>query len=746
MRIETPRLSAWCAIPMAFLMAALAACDIGFGEPTSGVTLTTVPTSPAYISGGDALIRVDAAMGFDLSRLEVTLNGQDVTAAFRPVPDDWLGRPQNALLGLVAGLGNGDNVVEALHSGAAVASISITNYPITGPIFSGDHLQPYFCLEQLERAQSGQPRRFAIGTGEFIEGGALDDDCSLPTRIDYVYRTTEGSGAFRPLSELSALPSDVARIESRNGVSIPFVVRIETGTINRAIYQTAVVVDPAAPSPDPWSPPAGWNGRLVFTFGGGCEAGFFQGTSTGGVLREAMLEAGYAVASSTLSVNAQGGCNDPLSAETAMMVKERFAESYGPPIHTIGNGGSGGAMQQLLIAGAYPGILDGILPTATFPDAVSYLIDSIECLPLRDYLNAQEIDEEQRRVIGGWATWQTCDRSLGGRPNRASPYDCPDVIPTGDRYDAAARPDGVRCSIYDGMRNVFGTRLYSEVATTADVALARSPHDNVGVQYGLAALHEGLISKELFLDLNEGVGGWDIDFVHRPQRAEADLDAVRIAYETGRVVSGSGGLATTPIIEERAYADPTGDFHTSYYSFVTRSRLLRDNGHADNYVLQRRSGGVSRATDNLDAMDRWLTALALDTSTDPLVEKLIRAKPADLVDSCWDGEGGWIVEPQVFDESRLFDNTAGRCNSLYPIHTGSRMVAGGPLTNDVLKCELAPLDRAAYPVSFSDAEWSRMLAIFPDGVCDWSRPGVGQVSHSRTWLSFGPSPVNRFEP
>jgi outer membrane protein len=43
-----------------------------------------------------------------------------------------------------------------------------------------------------------------------------------------------------------------------------------------------------------------------------------------------------------------------------MMVKERFAEVYGPPLHTIGSGGSGGAMQQLLIAGAYPGIINGI--------------------------------------------------------------------------------------------------------------------------------------------------------------------------------------------------------------------------------------------------------------------------------------------------------------------------------------------------------------------------------------------------
>ena len=44
---------------------------------------------------------------------------------------------------------------------------------------------------------------------------------------------------------------------------------------------------------------------------------------------------------------------------------------------------------------------------------------------------------------------------------------------------------------------------------------------------------------------------------------------------------------------------------------------------------------------------------------------------------------------------------------------------------------LVPLDRSAYaypgglPVPFTDSEWTRLEAAFPDGVCDWSQPGVG---------------------
>jgi hypothetical protein len=40
---------------------------------------------------------------------------------------------------------------------------------------------------------------------------------------------------------------------------------------------------------------------------------------------------------------------------------------------------------------------------------------------------------------------------------------------------------------------------------------------------------------------------------------------------------------------------------------------------------------------------------------------------------------------------------------------------------------------------------ARLGTIFAGGVCDWSKPGVGQVPNTSTWLSFGPSPVNRFE-
>jgi hypothetical protein len=728
------------ALVLAALAVSLSACN---PEPTGPVQLSLAALSnrPYLLSGGNALIEVTASTS-DSRDIRVVVNGIARSTTLKQVAKDG---DLTMFRTLVSGLMEGNNTVMA-RLGDAAAELPLVNYPITGPIFSGAQQQPYFCLNQLAPDAEGAPRRFALGNGEFLDGAVTDIDCSLPPRVDYVYRSTDSEVGFKPLGNSAERPLDMALTTTMDGVETPYIVRIETGTINRAIYQIAILHDPVQPVPSPLGEPGAWNERLVYTFGGGCEAGYFQGTATGGVLRDNMLSRGYAVASSTLNVNAQGGCNDVLSAETAMMVKEHFIETYGLPRYTIGNGSSGGAMQQFLIAGAYPGILDGLLPSNTFADAVSYFTDSQECASiLKDYVNdpARGLDDQTKNAIGGWSMWSLCETSLGQRPERIAPSDCSAQVPPEAAYDPVSNPNGVRCSIYDGMRNIFGEKLYPEISAVRP--FARAPHDNIGVQYGLAALNEGLIDKELFLDLNDRIGGWDIDVNSRPQRTEADDDAVRIAYQTGRVSSGGAGLAQVPIIDDRGYLDDIGNFHASVYSFITRARLERDNGHADNYILRRHSRELSIADENLELMDQWLANIGSDTGDGTMLEKIVRARPADLQNDCFATNGERIVEQPVFNPERLFDNTEGSCNGLFPPHAGLRLIAGGPLTNDILKCQLKPVDYDDYSVSFSDAEKSRLEAIFPQGVCDWSRAGVHQQVN-QTWLSFGPSPVNLYEP
>ena len=115
----------------------------------------------------------------------VTLDGVDVTSAFHPAPVDRLGRPGRALLGVLEGLAEGDSTVE-VRVGDARAQLTVTNYPISGPIFSGEHLDPYFCLGELAPGRDGEARRFAIGSGAVLLGEAQGEDCSLETRVDFV--------------------------------------------------------------------------------------------------------------------------------------------------------------------------------------------------------------------------------------------------------------------------------------------------------------------------------------------------------------------------------------------------------------------------------------------------------------------------------------------------------------------------------------------------------------------------------
>ncbi len=63
--------------------------------------------------------------------------------------------------------------------------------------------------------------------------------------------------------------------------------------------------------------------------------------------------------------------------------------------------------------------------------------------------------------------------------------------------------------------------------------------------------------------------------------------------------------------------------------------------------------------------------------------------------------------------------------------------------NNVVSCHLKPLDPTDYEVRFADEEWRELHEIFPDGVCDWIRGDAHAEGYQGTWLSFGPSEVNR---
>lgn len=697
--------------------------------------LQVLSSRPDAVSDGDALVELRAPPD---SPWSAALDGREVTVLFRQ--SELGGR-----VALLTGLRLGKNSLEIRESGGLLAKIDLINHPLSGPIFSGPHQQPFVC----QTASNGL-------------GPPLDAQCFAKTAVQYYYKPThptrvDGSKSWVKALEVFAgspvdIPvgfrsydpqspaTDVANTVLSDGRIVPYIVRREIGVINRAVYDIRFLHEPGQPLPSPWSREiSNWNGRLVYELSGGCGTTYRQGTLLGPASHEAILAHGYAVATSTLNIFANN-CNDVLSAETLSMVKEHFIKEHGVPVHTIGWGDSGGAMQQYLIAQNYPGLLDGIIPYISFPDVATYVSITSDCALLVHAFDKAKHPwtEKQKSAVTGYATWRVCS----GPPDlfAQSPRHCDAAIAPADVYDPKTNPGGVRCDIYDNEINVFGR--------DTKTSFAMRPLDNVGVQYGLTAFNIGELDAEQFVELNELIGGFDSDGNIVARRTEASHDVVQRAYRSGVVLTGGGGLAETPIIDWRWYSDELGDNHDRFRSLVTRARLIAANGTAANQVIltdppantsimmltrisdpSLQSSFARRELDLVRDMDHWLDNIASDKGPDSLPAKVIRDKPAELVDACWTIEGERIVETSI-------EGGSGRCSQIYPPHADPRVAAGGPATDDILKCSLKPIRAEDYARPLSAEQLWRLRAVFPTGVCDYTRPGVGQEITKQTWQSY----------
>jgi hypothetical protein len=73
---------------------------------------------------------------------------------------------------------------------------------------------------------------------------------------------------------------------------------------------------------------------------------------------------------------------------------------------------------------------------------------------------------------------------------------------------------------------------------------------------------------------------------------------------------------------------------------------------------------------------------------------------------------------------------------MYPPNADPRIVDGGPLADDILKCNLKPVDPKDYAQSLMPEQIARLKSIFPQGVCNYGRPGVAQQRFDRVWHKF----------
>jgi hypothetical protein len=502
------------------------------------------------------------------------------------------------------------------------------------------------------------------------------------------------------------------------------------------------VLDDPSQTAQPWQPGAGWNKRVVVSFGCCGSANFNQGkvniqldpasVVTPFVLSDRELSKGFAYIVSSELWNNQHG-NPHIQGETLMMIKEYFVERYGIPKWTAGWGGSGGSIQQYLIAQLYPGLLDGLQPSVSFPETIMQavpecrLFDRVYAANPATWTTAKQV-AAQGFNAGTCMAWDlsfatpmvVAANVLQGVTLAGAPFGC-GLQDASKAYDPVTNPTGARCSILDTQVNLLGR--------DPTTGFARRPFDNVGVQYGLAGLKRGDLTVDEFLELNEGFGGFDRDGNLQAARMVGDPEALRLTYEGGLI--NSFKIQPIPIVTYRTNADEVGDIHDPLQDLIVRARLAKANGRSDNQIIlwSAPSSSVDMDTVSLDIITRWLDAIVADAEAAGF-DKVARLKPSDATDTCWSPTGVKTVAP-------ISNDPASACVQMYPLASNPHIEAGQALSNDVLKCQLKPIDYTSYGAAALTApQKARIEALFPDGVCDYGKAGVGQSPLRGTYLKL----------
>ena len=400
---------------------------------------------------------------------------------------------------------------------------------------------------------------------------------------------------------------------------------------------------------------------------------------------------------------------------------------------------------------------------ASFADIPSTAMSVVDCGLLTNYFDGSRLGwtEEQRAAVGGHRTARICRDWVSSFLDNIDPSKgCNGEVPDEVRYAAETNPGGVRCTLQDGLVNLVGTN--------PETGFARRPYDNVGVQYGLAALNAGQISFDQFLEMNRLVGGYDIDGKYVSKRSRMSAALARRIYTIGGVI-GRGALERTPVIDLATYLDliPSADIHDVIRPFEIRARLRARGGGTSQSIWH----GVSAPPDAFDAIDAWLDAIDARNANARTAAGVATAKPPVAGDNCVIAPIGARIDfpsdvtlplginytllpglqgtqPSfsfplgVFIPERQ-EVGQGLCNTAFPPLAGTRIVAGGPLTDDVLKCRRKPVDPADYRQPLSPPRLEALRKIFPQGVCDYTEPGVGERRHSLLWPTVGGERLER---
>ena len=336
---------------------------------------------------------------------------------------------------------------------------------------------------------------------------------------------------------------------------------------------------PGTAEPTPWQAAPGWNGKLAYTFGGACGVGYWQGSSTGGVENDLLL---------TPRLRRRVGDLQRLRAELQRRHERRDGDDGQGARHRAAR-----ARGPTRSASAAPPARCSSCCWRTTTPASSTACSARSATPTSAPRRSADTTAAACRTTGtrpAGAGWTDAEKvavtghALSGTcfgftffdgvddPNRG----CNSAIPVADRW-SPANPDGLRCTIADMVKNVYG------VGRAGPGAAGRARQRRRAVRPERRSRRARSPSTSSSRSTRTSAAWTSTATAPRRARRRASRRS-SARSRPGAINMMTGGLASIPVIEIRRYTDPTGDFHERYRSAIIRERMLAAYGDADTHV------------------------------------------------------------------------------------------------------------------------------------------------------------------
>ena len=486
------------------------------------VKIVVLSSRADLVSGGDALVRVVLRSGRYNRVRKVTVNGRTVTGSFAL-------RADGQYTGLVTGLARGKNTIRVRLRNGAGAQLTVTNRPSSGPLFSGA-AGPAVALQRGcpgSELHTGAPLRVLLRA-------CGDRSRADPGHDRRAARQRPLLPALRPGEPAAAGPGGDHHDRPTAGRS-----RSSCGS------RPGSSTGPSTRSPC-CSTPAGrgrfaapqdaWNRKLFLVGGPNCGVSYQEGSAPG-VLYGKVLGRGFA----TRLARAGGHRQQLQPGDPGGVGRDdqgaRHRDATATVRYSMSIGGSGASLVQQWIANAYPGLYDGLIVEASFPDAWTELINTNDCISVLDYWN------DPTRWAPG-VTWGPAEQSAvadGDAPSSCVAFQA--VVPGPVHARGRDRPGPARPGLRraDPSRRGAGHDLGLQRRAARAQARRRpgarwrrrcvgaSPtgHSTRWASSSVSRPSWRARSPPAqFIDINAKVGGRDIDYRPVPQRTVADAAAL----------------------------------------------------------------------------------------------------------------------------------------------------------------------------------------------------------------------------